>query len=443
MLSYMSDKFTQEQAPHSHEPRAALFLNRYTRTATIMFATCGVTNILGIRGEQLVGKSFYFCIAENCLSDAVQCLERAKANDSIAYLRFWFRNPLLEDDRNQNMSTADGQSSDEAEDDGGVRIIRPQAGSDVAIESSDSSRSGLNSDPTLARVHKTYEEGNSRSSSGNSTDFERHDSDRVVDTPAIQRARSSASSISHMDPARLNVERIEVEAFVSCTSDGLVVILRRARPLIPQAVGVTEPINYDHGVFAAPWAFGQTGEDGALSGGVPVVASPLATEPDNTPVMSAIRDVAVFAWSLTGINGAMVDLANGRPSGEALPPGGLPIWDPSANVDPENESLYNGFSGSAHRPINQAQAGRLEKVDGTDSVDDRMANPIKEDTKSPKGVDESSSEDEVVWERAPTMPEWRRPPRRAHRDAFGSEADTKEMEGDDRASQTRRRRLDG
>jgi hypothetical protein len=441
MLSYMSDKFTQEQAPHSHEPRAALFLNRYTRTAAIMFATCGVTSILGIRGEQLVGKSFYFCIAENCLSDAVQCLERAKANDSIAYLRFWFRNPLLEDGRNQNMSTADGPSSDEAEDDGGVRIIRPQAGSDVAIESSDSSPSGLNSDPTLARVHETYEEGNSRSSSGNSTDFGRHDSDRVVDTPAIQRARSSASSISHRDPARLDVERIEVEAFVSCTSDGLVVILRRARPLIPQAVGVTEPINYDHGVFAAPWAFGQTGGDGALNGGVPVVASPLVTEPDNTPVMSAIRDVAVFAWSLTGINGAMVDLANGRPSGEALPPGGLPIWDPSANVDPENESLYNGFSGSAHRPINQAQADCLEKVDGTDSVDDRMASPIKEDTKSPKGVDESSSE--VGWKRAPTMPEWRRPPRRAHRDAFGSEADTKEMEGDDRASQTRRRRLDG
>src|SRR5271156_4371806 len=135
MLSYISNKFTQEQAPHSHEPRAALFLNRYTRTSTIMFATSGVANILGIRAEQLVGKSFYFCIAENCLADAVQCLERAKANDSIAYLRFWFRNPLLEDDGSRNVPMAD---SDEDEGDGGVRIVRPQTSPDAAIESSDS-----------------------------------------------------------------------------------------------------------------------------------------------------------------------------------------------------------------------------------------------------------------------------------------------------------------
>jgi hypothetical protein len=337
---------------------------------------------------------------------------------------------------------ADGQTSDEDEDDGGVHIMRPEAGSGVGFESSESSRSGPNDDPTSAQLHETYEEGNSRSSSRNSTDIEWRDSDRVFDTPAIQRSRPSALSTSPIDPAPLNLEQIEVEAVVSCTSDGLVVILRRARPLIPQAVGITEPINYDHGVFAAPWAFEQIGEDGTLNGGVPVVASPSSTEPDNTLVMSAIRDVAAFAWSLTGINGAMVDLANGRPSGEALPPGGLPIWDPSANVDPENENRYNGFSGSAHRPINQAQVDRLEKVDVADSVDDRMSEPIEEDIKSPKVMDESSSEDEVVWGRAPTMPEWRRPPRRAHQDAFGSEADAKEMEGEDRASQTQRRRLD-
>jgi hypothetical protein len=440
MLSYISNKFTQEQASHSHEPRAALFLNRYTRTSTIMFATSGVANILGIRAEQLIGKSFYFCIAGNCLSDAVRCLERAKANDSIAYLRFWFRNPLLEDNGDRNASIAGGQSSDEDEDDSGVRIIRPEAGSDVAIESSNSSRSGLNDHPTTERLHATYEEGNSRSSSGNSTDFERHDPDRGFDSPTMQCSRSSASSISAADPVQLNLERIEVEAVVSCTSDGLVVVLRRARPLIPQAVDTTQPINYDHGVFAAPWAFEPVGDEAALDGGVPVAVGPPGTEPEPTPVMSAIRDVAAFAWSLTGINGALVDLANGKPSGEALPPGGLPIWDPSANADPENH--YNGFSGSAHRPINLAQVHSLDKVDVVDSVDDRVTSPITEDTKSPRGMDESSSEDEVVWKRAPIMPEWRRPPRRAHEDAFGSEADSKETEGEDGASQSRRRRLD-
>ena len=63
MLSYISNKFYQEPRPDSHEPRAALFLNRFTRTSTIMFATNGVANILGIRADQLIGKSFYFCIA--------------------------------------------------------------------------------------------------------------------------------------------------------------------------------------------------------------------------------------------------------------------------------------------------------------------------------------------------------------------------------------------
>ena len=128
-----------------------------------------------------------------------------------------------------------------------------------------------------------------------------------------------------MNRARLNLDPIEVEAVVSCTSDGLVVILRRARPSIPQVVGVTEPINYDHGVFAAPWAFDRNRQDGALNEGVPVVTGPSATELDNVLVMNAIRDVAAFAWSLTSINGAMVGLTNGRHSGEALPPGGLPI----------------------------------------------------------------------------------------------------------------------
>ena len=437
MLSYISNKFTQNQAPHSHEPRAALFLNRYTRTSTVMFATSGVANILGIRAEQLIGKSFYFCIAENCLSNAVRCLERAKANDSIAYLRFWFRNPLLEDDGSQNVPMAD---SDEDENDGGVRVARPQTSPDVAIESSDSSRSERNDGLTPARLHATYDEENSRSPSGNSTDFERRDSDRIFDPSATQRSRSSASSTSPADPVRLNLEGIEVEAVVSCSSDGLVVILRRARPLIPQAADATEPVTNDHGVFAAPWALEPIGAERALDGRAPDAAVTPGSELGPSPVMSAIRDVAAFAWSLTGINGAMVDLAHGKPSGEAQPPGGLPIWDPSANADPENQ--YNGFSGSAHRPINQAQVDRLDKVNVRDGVDGHITSPIKEDTKSPKAIDESSSEDEVVWKRAPTMPEWRRPPRRAHRDAFGSEADTKEDEDEDKASNSQRRRLD-
>ncbi|RMD42025.1 hypothetical protein DV735_g3129, partial [Chaetothyriales sp. CBS 134920] len=97
MLSFLSDKFYQPPKAHCREPRAALFLNRFTRSSTIMFATSSVSTILGLGPEKLTGKSFYYFITENCLADAVKCVESAKSNDSIAYLRFWYRDPTIPD----------------------------------------------------------------------------------------------------------------------------------------------------------------------------------------------------------------------------------------------------------------------------------------------------------------------------------------------------------
>lgn len=51
--------------------------------------------------------------------------------------------------------------------------------------------------------------------------------------------------------------------------------------------------------------------------------------------MASIREVAVFAWALTGINGSLERYTRGTPSGESQPPGGFPIWDPNANAGPE------------------------------------------------------------------------------------------------------------
>ncbi len=444
MLSYISNKFSKTQAPQSHEPRAALFLNRFTRTSTIMFATAGVATILGITAEQLMGKSFYFCIAENCLSDAVRCLESAKANDSIAYLRFWFRNPL----QAENAPNGTGHSSDEEldEDDGGVRIItsevrseaRSESSPDAAIESSDSSGSGVNEEDRPAHLQVTHSQDNSRSSSGNSTDMERRSSDGVFDRPATLRQISSSSSTDPIGTGLPHMDSIEVEAVVSCSSDGLVVILRRARPFVAQALESTQPANYENGVFAAPWALTQFGTDSMASDSPPEARGPPGAEPEPSPIMSAIRDVAAFAWSLTGINGAIADLAHGKPTGEAQPPGGLPIWNASANLGPEAD-VWNGFSGGTHRPILPQQKESFDN--DADGEGARITSPMKVDGKVEQSTEESSSEDEIVWKRAPTMPEWRRPPRRAHGDAFGSEADAEE--GGERGVQSRRRRLDG
>jgi len=371
-------------------------------------------------------------------------LESAKANDSIAYLRFWFRNPLQV---NNQQDDSDHGSNDEDEDDGGVPIIRSgvrsEASPDVAIESSPSSRSGRNEEVSVPRLQVAHNQENSRSSSGDSTDMDRRDSDGVFDRPP-NRPRSSASSLDPLEGTMLGPAPIEIEACVSCTSDGLVVILRRARPLVPQALESTQPVNYENGLFAAPWAIEpfESVPRAAVDGGVPLAEGLPGTEPEPTPIMTAIRDVAVFAWSLTGINGSIADLAHGQPTGESQPPGGLPIWDVSANAGKEADK-YNGFSGGTHRPINQAQVEIAERdeVDGVDIGAAHITTPDKEDPKLEKSIEESSSEDEIVWKRAPTMPEWRRPPRRAHGDAFGSE-EPEGKEGEDRAPHSRRRRLD-
>lgn len=396
MLSYLSNKFTQSPKASAHEPRAALFLNRFTRTSTIMFATNGVSAILGILPEQLIAKSFYFCIAENCLQDAVRCLESAKANDSIAYLRFWFRRPSQDDDGGVgDVEMPDlPHDSEEDEDEGGVNLesqrSRHGSGNRTHLHTSQSASSS-------SRQNGFHNGGNgevtSGSSSGHSADVNnQHMSEAVFDRPAIP-PRSSASSLVPQHEGPTANDTVEVEAVVSCTSDGLVVILRKARPLIPQPPEEPAP-TYSNGLFASPWATNPVipqptdlisaypGTNSSVSGNNgPSTATTASFGPQADTFMSAIRDVAVFAWSLTGINGSLVQHGRGKPSGESQPPGGLPVWDPASHADPENR--FNGFADNSHRRMPRLPQERF------------------------RGDESSSSDDVVVWRRAPEIPPWR------------------------------------
>lgn len=294
MLTWISNKFSQRLVEPIHEPRAAMFVNRFTRTATIMYATNGVAEILGMHPTQLISQSFYYCIQEECLSDAIRCLEGAKANDSIAYLRFWFRNPL-------------------------------------------------------------------------------------------QNAQNNAP--------------IELEAVVSCTSDGLVVILRRARAPIPGATPSIAPTpGQTSGIFAAPWApspvfsYGATprlphpalapvarqpenrtlcrdavasssagphppqpevkttlcrdgmeSSSGSASDSVygsdtthRAPGGPGATGPHSSRLMDTIRDVAVFAWGIVGINRGLEQFKTGTPTGNAHPGDEMDVDDIRIKKEPED-----------------------------------------------------------------------------------------------------------
>ncbi|KAF2217736.1 hypothetical protein CERZMDRAFT_55164 [Cercospora zeae-maydis SCOH1-5] len=345
MLSHLSTKFSQPwKQDQQHEPRAALFLNRFTRTLTIMYATSGLDEVIGIPADVMRGRSFYYCIHENCLQDAVKCLENAKGNDSIAYLRFWSRDPRI-DDHPVEDDSSDEEMTTDASEDGGVVLgsghssLRPASASGMDVDSDES--------------HK-----DSRHSSGDST-LAPDTHDAIFGQ--ARRAESSTSSLGQ-SPARDGAsapqilrDPVELEAVVSCTSDGLVVCLRKARPLIPQPTHHPSQPVHRNGLFAAPWAHqpvlppmearagaghGPTfapalGPQGARREAQP---QPQAMGPAQMDYMAAIREQAVFAWALTGINGMLAEHGHGKPTGESLPQDGLPIWESDDKNKSHDES---------------------------------------------------------------------------------------------------------
>ena len=347
-----------------------------------MYATNSLVDILGVPANELTGKSFYFCIQENCLGEAVKCLESAKANDSIAYLRFWFRDPRQNDRSNQDERMSDAHSSGDEDEAGGVHLSETidHDGTDNAIasDSSNSMRSSVERDQTYMQTEQL--DSNSRSSSGNSTDGGRNHNDAIFDQPAGRPSRTSSVSTPEDSQVSggswsISASQIELEAVVSCTSDGLVVILRRAKPYIPQisgpvSAGTMHP--YANGIFASPWASDPIlprMEDQWQQNPIPYLQQPLggpghptaaqvnaaATRgPATEDFMNSIREVAVFAWSLTGINGSLEQYARGTPTGESQPPSGLPIWDPNSNAGPEipryNFGNYSKHSGNHEHP---------------------------------------------------------------------------------------------
>jgi len=292
MLQHLSARFRQPVTEQSHEPRAALFLNRFTRTLTVMYATSGIEQIIGISAEDMKGLSFYYCIAEQSLQEAVRVLESAKGNDSIAYLRFTFRDPRQNDEPELETSgsevTTDAEMTDAGEDD---------SPGDTSTNS------------------------------------------------------ASVQSLSNSDLL------LELEAVVSCTSDGLVVCLRRARPHVPVEMHDTRPQIRAYpaqSYFAAPWGsnpiYSPTPPAGfareGLYPGMPLsytgMPSNMHSAVSDSDFLNSIRECGVFAWDLVGINGELTNYARGQPSGRAAPPDGPSVWDPEYKE--EDEELDAGYA---------------------------------------------------------------------------------------------------
>lgn len=352
MLSHLSAKFAQPAKAQQHEPRAALFLNRFTRTLTVMYATSGLQDVIGIPAEVMRGRSFYYCIAENCLQDAVKCLENAKGNDSIAYLRFWFRDPRLDD----QPPPPDDDSDEEMTTDTSTGGVDLRSGSERGSASSGAVESSGSMD--------VDGEGGGHSSSDSTNAADTHEAIFGHPREAHSSASSAGPASNSRSPMPQAAEPIELEAVISCTSDGMVVCLRKARPMIPHPTHRPGRPVYENGLFAAPWAtepmlppVDQRPGHGFGTGFAPSLGpqgarhdpvSPQRAAMEQSDFMSAIRDQAIFSWALTGINGALAEYGHGQPRGESMPKDGLPIWasDPKRSAEPGAGGQSSG-SGSA------------------------------------------------------------------------------------------------
>lgn len=347
MLEHLSPKFRMPAA--EREPRAALILNRFTRSLSIMFATNAVAAIVGLSPQDLRDQSFYDCISENCLEEAVRCLEGAKANDSIAYLRFWSRDPRRPEDfaDSQRGDSADRESSSEVslkvEDEDGNDEHLPlwsqtnTSGGDHVVSSAEYQTDFDHNGASSARVKVERDED---TQSTNGVPLKRSSSEPPVRRMSQLPSRSPSAERQHSESSgssghsRYPAPSVELEAVVSCTSDGLVVVIRRARPAVPGAEP-PRPSAPAAGLFAAPWARNPVHPAyvGGNMNGDPHAMHSSMQHPRGPPVeslMRSIREVAVFAWALVGINENIAMHGDEMPRGEAAPPD----WTPPSNGYP-------------------------------------------------------------------------------------------------------------
>ncbi|KAF3939098.1 hypothetical protein ABW19_dt0210456 [Dactylella cylindrospora] len=342
MLTHLSTKFRMESAEDQslHEPRVALILNRFTRTLTIMYASHASTQVFGITPEEFTGKSFFECIDQNCLQDAVDALERAKENDSIAYLRFQWRDPRP-DQVEQQAPPPEPETP----------LRRSTRISSRAKRKAEEEGQG-NGEGSSSQARPTKRRGAIPRGGASSQAGESSTAAAAGNAPSSSVVGGSASATNQVNDAVSNVRRVaptEVEAVVSCTSDGLVVILRAARPLIPKPLH-----EMPGGVFASPWA------------PVPLVppAEAVSDKAREDNFMEAIREVAVFAWSLRQLGGEVVL--------------------PNAEKSPGSESKLQISDGSSSEDVSAVKGAKDEVDESADGPSDpaEVLPPSKKKSKS-------------------------------------------------------------
>ena len=184
----------------------------------------------------------YEIVQANSIPEAVCCLEGVKANDSIAYLRFWRRVPCQDEVFHEELREASQRN--DLENRGSVVPGYMHVNADNVVESGNLAHPALmksrNGEPSTSTA-LTRSLNRPRRLPGEGTALERD----AAHAPLDQGRASHSLTPSFLAPTtlcrrrqpprllRIDDEPNEIEAMISCTSDGLVVVLRARRSALP------------------------------------------------------------------------------------------------------------------------------------------------------------------------------------------------------------------
>ncbi|BFZ53814.1 hypothetical protein PYCC9005_000845 [Savitreella phatthalungensis] len=316
MFAHMSSRFTEPNtlargsdsagSADEPEPRACFILNRYTHNMTIMYASQAAQEVLGIDPHAVVGKSFWECVDRPALDGCIDAIDRAKQNDSVAYMRFGWRNPFNP-----------GSTS------GAAQVDSP-------VDTPEDSHSGSDSPSVLSTVLSGGMSAVAAAAAAAAgTQTSAHSSRRAASTLS----RSTREESTPSSTSREDVPQLDVEGILSCSSDGLILVLRRASPFRTAAPST--------GLFAVPWST------------IPLYAPPPSTDSAQSEMMDSIQQVGVFVWGLA-TNDEVVRLhARGTPGEGAVP--SQPASSSSGTQVPGDRSRPNSSRLAPRRAVAQAR----------------------------------------------------------------------------------------
>lgn len=261
MLAHLSAKFSSIAPNKGREPRAAFILNRFTNQHTILYATHALKDVTGVDPADVVGRSFLSCMDADCVEGAIDAFDRAKENDSVAYMRFRWSTP--------------------------------------------------------------------RSSS---------------QTPLLENNDRHEPSPTTSHDSR---EALDVEVVVSCTSDGIIVVLRSASP--------DRAASPSRGSFAVPWSTvplytGSRSED-ERGRSQDCTDAELTIDPE---ILTSIQEISVFVWGLQHNKDVVQQHARGTPGRYATPQMADSLETSASAVSINNEQGESSSSATIVEPGSSA-----------------------------------------------------------------------------------------